>query len=202
MKDNILLIVSIVLLVGIAVAVFFIIDYSNLNEGLTADNKQLSNKLADTVEELEESQDEVAVLEDEKGTLVDETTALSTDIAGEESLIADLMDSRDTLQLSYDDFSDFTYCSGSEFEDYSPSSTTYGSRDPALIAFLLWFFDNFYETDEGRWFPFWDDEMSPLYFQLELEDEFDVFLIFLEDSSLGTTGGLFYVNEQCWVDQP
>ena len=200
MKDNILLVVSILLVIGIAVAVFFIIDYSNLNEGLTDDNKLLSSDLSDTEEELETSQEEVAALEDTKETLIEETTALTSDIADTESIIADLTDSKDALQLSYDDFADFTYCSGSEFDEYSSTSSTYRTQDGALYTFLIWFFENFYEPIDGLWFPFWDDDMSPIYFELESSTQFDVFLIFLDDSSLGTTGGLFYVTEQCWVD--
>lgn len=188
------------LVIGIAVAVFFIIDYSNLNEGLTADNKSLSSDLSDTEDELEASQEEVDALEATKDTLVSETTTLNSDIADTESTIADLTASFDDLETLYNDLSDFTFCSGSKFDDYSASSITYGSQDAALNRMFAWFLDNFYIPADGLWFPFWDDDMAPIYFELESDTDFDVFLIFLDDSSSGTTGGLFYVTQQCWVD--
>jgi hypothetical protein len=167
---------------------------------LTADNKSLSSDLSDTEEELETSQEEVADLEEIKETLVDETTTLTSNIADTESSITDLTDSIDALQLSYDDFSDFTYCAGSEFDDFSSTSSSYKSQDAALYTFLIWFIENFYEPVDGLWFTFYDDDMSPIYFELESSTDFDVFLIYLDDSSLGTTGGVYYVTEQCWVD--
>ena len=51
-KSRIFLFVSLALAIGLIVAVYFIVDYSNQNKELTTENGQLASSLSDTEAQL------------------------------------------------------------------------------------------------------------------------------------------------------
>ena len=199
MKDNILIGVSILLVIGIAIAVYFNIGLSNENDGLADDTKKLSEELEDLEDDLEASQDEATTLEADIGALTDEITTLTSDIEDTTTLIADLTTAEGDLELFVEKFDDYGICDFGGSLDLSLFLTGEYDKEMGLIVLILWYFFNFGEPIDADGEILWEDDPdSPdfILFQADSED-WDGFLIFYDS---GIPAGIFFIDHQCWLE--
>ena len=200
MKSTILIIVTVLLVIGTAVAVFFVIDASGLNEELTDLKKSLSDELASTKEDLEASQDEAETLTEDIDTLTAEKTSLTSEIETVTSEKEELSDTLDMLETDFDDLLEFNECT---YEDYSELDISYGTNARISDILAEWVDDAWGGVTEAQWLVLWDDETDlALHTILFGDTSADYFLVFFDDSGAGTVNGVFYVWDQCWLDMP
>jgi len=200
MKDKILIGVSILLVIGIAIAVYFSNGLSNENEGLTDDVKQLSKELEDLEDDLSASQDEAAALEADIAALFDETTTLSGDIEETTSMITGLTTTEEELEIAVEWLSgygvcDFGFTLGTEVFVYGVED----DRENNRIMLLLWYFFSVGEVVDSEERFLWEDDPDSPDFILyqEASEDWDGFLIFYYS---GKPDGVFFIDQQCWVD--
>lgn len=198
MKSKILLIVTIVLVIGVAVAVFLVIDASGTKKELTEDKESLTDQLDQTKADLEDSQGVADTLTDENATLTDEKTSLTSEL---EELTKDkdnLSASLDKLQSSYDDLLGLTFCPADDFPEVDFSFSSNEAMQRELEDFVE---EMFGTVTDWSWFT-WTDTSDTALHSIEASGDWEYFLVFYDDSSSGTVDGVFYVRGQCWLSLP
>jgi predicted nuclease with TOPRIM domain len=198
MKSTILIIATVLLVIGTAVAVYFVIDASGLNKDLTAKNESLSDELANTEQELADSQDEAAALSDEIDTLTAKKSSLTTELEDTTDEKADLTSALSALQDDYDSLLEFSECT---YEDYPELDMSYGTNSSISDILADWVEDAWEGVTGADWITLWEDDTDLSMHTIEFgTNAADYFLVFFDDSGFGTVQGVFYIWDQCWLD--
>lgn len=197
MKSKIPTIVVVVAIIGVAVAVFFVLDFSKKNTQLNTDIETLEKDLDETQDQLETSESDLEAMEGEKTTLEEENTQYSNEISDltteKEKLTTENEELNDSLEEAQRSI-------GKLACDFPGFNFSYDSNSSISDNLVEW--EKLYDEEtEGEWFTFWDNSDDALH-EIVIESVSEYFIVFFDDPEFGTTNGIFFINFQCWLDGP
>lgn len=182
MKAKLFLITTLVLLFGVAAAIYFLIDLSRQNEELSDNIEQITGQLNDTKVQLDASEQSVESLSDEVGQLSTEADNLESSL--------------ENLQSTYDELYSFTYC-GDELLDLE---MTYRSNAKASEALTQWVDEMWGDVIDSYWWDFWSANEPGLHV-VETGYADDYFIVYFEQQDFfDAPNGVFIVSHHCWLD--
>jgi regulator of replication initiation timing len=196
MKSTIYIIISIVLVLGLAVTGYFLYDFSTKNKDLTENLTQLSQQLEETKEELASSEDVVDSLTDEVDSLIKDTAELSLDNDKLTTYLNELQSEFDDLTLNYDELAQFTFC-GDEFVELEMN---YRSNQKASEALADWVEEMWGGVIGAYWLDTWSPD-TPGYHLVETGYTTNQFIVYFEQQDFfDAPNGVFMISHHCWLD--
>lgn len=197
-RNIILIIVTILAIMGTVLAILFVVDYSRLNERLTADNKDLEDEIDAKEEEIETSEDNVASLEEEKSGLITEKDSLSTDLKTSVAEYEDLIGSYDDLQENLVVLLEEAECD----EDLLDLDVSYVSNASVSKALKSWAEAHMGSVTGADYFVFWRGSKDSLH-SVTIEDAFtSLFLVFFDNTKYDVVDAVYFLDDECWLDGP
>jgi len=198
MKSKIIIAVTILLVIGSGVSVYFAIDSSNTNKELTAEIEDLKDDINSTEEDLEDSQNDIEILTEDKAVLASEKTSLTEQLEDLFRDMDDVSDSVDELQDQYDELLTVPMCPA---EDYGDVDFSFSSNDDMLEELIAFAEEIWGEVLDADWTS-WDEYSDTSLHSIQTEEDWEYFLVFFDNKEAGTIAGVFYVRDQCWLSLP
>ena len=182
MKSKFFFITTLILLLGLVAALYFIFDFSNQNKEMTENNQQLTQQLKDTEVQRNASENKVE-------SLVDEATLLSAEVDN-------LTTSFEELQSDFEALYGFTYC-GNDLLDLEMN---YRSNAKASEALTLWVDEMWGDVLVSYWTDFWSSNEPGLHV-VETGYANDYFIVYFENQDFfNAPNSVFIVSHHCWLD--
>ena len=182
MKSKLFFITTLLLIVGLAAALYFLFDFSNQNKRMVESNQQLTQQLKDTEGQLDASENELESLGAENTQLTTETNNLTVTL--------------EELQSDYEALYGFTYC-GNDLIDLEMD---YRSNLKASEALTLWVDQMWGDVLGSSWMDFWSSD-EPGFHVVETGYANDYFVVYFDDQNFyDAPNGVFIVSHHCWLD--
>jgi len=197
-RNIILIIVTVLALMGTAVTILFIIDYSRLNDILTADNKDLSDQIDTKMDEIENSDDYNSDLEAEISNLKAQKDGLTADLKTSITAYEDLIDSYDELQESLVELLGEAECE----DNYLDLDISYESNGSVSRALRSWAEAHEGEVTNFDYVTFWSGSKDSIHY-IVIEDSYlNIFLVFYENEKYDIVNAVYFLDAECWLDGP
>jgi hypothetical protein len=111
----------------------------------------------------------------------------------------DLTEDLEDLQADYDELLEMTFCPA---DDYPPLSVSYTSNDNVMDDLMDWTEDLHGDSVVDTNWVYLTIDADTAYHYVETGSDYEVFIVFFDDSAAGTVDGVFFVRGQCWISLP